>query len=177
VPATAQRGKSGASANAEATTPLSLRFRGLDGAVDALHATFDAWEAERTFDEVLDPFGRQVLRLAIHEWLANLVQHAAFGRRRPDVRMELTLVKGGVSCTIDDNSAGFDFERQLATQEQLVGGPRPSERGRGLLMLIACTDDLAYAPAGRRQRLSFRVRSGAAQRSRLGPLFQAARQA
>jgi serine/threonine-protein kinase RsbW len=177
VPATAQRGKSGATETAEAPTPLSLRFRGLEGAVDALHATFDAWEAARTFDQALDPFGRQVLRLAIHEWLANLVQHASFGRRRPDVRLELVRLRDAVACTIEDNSAGFDFERQLATQEQIVGGPRPSERGRGLLMLIACTDDLAYAPAGRRQRLSFRVRSGAAQRSRLGPLFHIPRQA
>jgi serine/threonine-protein kinase RsbW len=175
VPATAQRGESGATETAEALTPLTLRFRGLEGAVDALHATFDAWEAARTFDKALDPFGRQVLRLAIHEWLANLVQHAAFGRRRPDVRLELVRLPEAVSCTVEDNSAGFDFERQLVAQEQLVGGPSPSERGRGLLMLIACTEDLAYAPAGRRQRLSFLVRSGAAQRSRLGPLFQLAR--
>jgi serine/threonine-protein kinase RsbW len=153
-----------------------LRLRGLEGAVERLHERFDAWDAEGTFGQSLDLFGRQVLRLAVHEWLANLVQHATFGRRRPDVSLRMTLHDDGVRCEISDNSAGFDFERQLATQEQLLGGRQPSERGRGLLMLIACTDDLAYTPGEGRQRLAFRVRRGDPGEGRLTSLFQLPRE-
>jgi serine/threonine-protein kinase RsbW len=175
VPATAHRGRSREKTSAETPPALTLRFRGLAGAVDELHASFDAWEQDGSLAGSLDHFGRQVLRLAAHEWLANLVQHAAFGRRRPDISLGLTLREDGVHCAIEDNSTGFDFHRQLATQEQIVGGAQPSERGRGLLMLIACTDDLAYTPEDGRQRLSFRVRTGSPRRGRLGSLFQVPR--
>ena len=172
MPATAKRKRLPSEASPDPTPALSIRFSGLDGAVDVLHARFDAWEVEGAFAASLDHFGRQVLRLAVHEWLANIIQHASFGRRRPDILLELTCQEEGVRCVIEDNSAGFDFQGQLATQERIVGGAVPSERGRGLLMLIACTDDLAYATAGGRQRLSFRVRTGAPRAGRLGPLFQ-----
>jgi len=161
VPATARRRRPRHGAGAEAQEALTLRIHGLDGAVEQLHQRFDAWEAEGAFADSLDHFGRQVLRLAVHEWLANLVQHASFGRRKPAVALAVSLRDDGVQCEVEDNSAGFDFDRQLATQEQIVGGGRASERGRGLLMLIAITDDLAYTSGGGRQRLAFRVRPGA----------------
>jgi serine/threonine-protein kinase RsbW len=139
--------------------------------VDELHAQFDAWEAAGALDGCLNEFGRHVLRLAAHEWVANLVQHAAFGRRRPEIALAVVCDGDGARCEIEDNSAGFDFHRQLSRQEAVVNGAEPSERGRGLLMLIACTEELAYTPAQGRQRLAFRVRPAGAERVGFGGLF------
>jgi serine/threonine-protein kinase RsbW len=138
--------------------------------MDALHARLDAWEAAGVFEGCLGEFGRGVLRLALHEWVGNLVQHAAFGRRRPHVAVGVACTADGVRCLVEDNSDGFDFHRQLSHQEGVVAAPEPSERGRGLLMLIACTEDLAYRPGRGRQRLSFRVRDGE-DAAELPPLF------
>ena len=135
-----------------------LRLDTLDGAMDDLHARLDGWEAAGVFEGCLGEFGRHVLRLALHEWVGNLVQHAAFGRRQPYVAVGVACAADGVRCTVEDNSDGFDFHRQLSHQEGVVNAPEPSERGRGLLMLIACTEELAYVPGRGRQRLSFRVR-------------------
>jgi len=136
-----------------------LRVEALDAAMDVLHARLDAWEQTGAFDGCLGEFGRHVLRLALHEWVANLVQHAAFGRRQPYVAVGVACADGGVRCVVEDNSDGFDFQRQLVHQEGALDAAEPSERGRGLLMLIACTEQIAYVSRRGRQRLSFLVRN------------------
>lgn len=173
MPATARHRRPAAppDAPAPAGPPLAHRFADLPAVVDDLHARFDAWEEAGLLEGCLDEFGRHVLRLAVHEWIANLVQHATFGRRRPQIAIALACDGEGVRCEIEDNSAGFDFQRQIAHQEVLVGGDVASDRGRGLLMLIACTDDLAYTPERGRQRLAFRVRPASAGRVGFGALF------
>ncbi len=145
---------------APAALPLEpLHVESLDAAMDALHERLDRWEDAHVFDGCLGEFGRHVLRLALHEWVANLVQHASFGRRRPHVALGVACAEDGVRCVVEDNSNGFDFQRQIVTQEGVVGGAEPSERGRGLLMLIACTEGLSYVPGRGHQRLSFLVRN------------------
>ena len=133
-------------------------FTHLDGVVDRVHALFDGWAEAETFSPVLNADGIEVLRLAVHEWVANLVQHAAFPC---GPRIDLTVgVEGdGVRCVLTDSSAGFDMATQIERQKSILDAPAPSERGRGLLMLITSTEDLSYAPAGPTgpQRLSFVV--------------------
>ncbi|MDX1418806.1 MAG: ATP-binding protein [Rubricoccaceae bacterium] len=136
----------------------ACRFRDLDTIVDEVHALFAGWARAGTFAETLDASGIFVAQLAVHEWVANLVQHAAFGGRAVEIDLSLTVEAGGLRCVIEDNSDGFDFEEQVDRQERLVQAPEPSERGRGLLMLIACAEDLRYESAGRgRQRIAFVV--------------------
>ena len=137
------------------------RFTRLDHAIDELHALFDGWSEDGTLAPTLDDDGASVLRLAVHEWVANLVQHAAF----PDgTEITLSVVNEGdaVRCAVEDSSVGFDFAGQVETQHAVLEGPAPSERGRGLLMLITCTEALAFQPATAtaRQRISFCVRAG-----------------
>lgn len=139
--------------------PSLHRFGGLDTVVDDVHALFDGWAETDAFADVLDDYGLHVVRLAVHEWIANLVQHADFGGRRPEIALTVEAEPGGLRCLIEDNSDGFDFHRQVERQGAVVGAPEPSERGRGLLMLIACTADLHYEPtASGPQRLAFSVR-------------------
>ena len=133
-------------------------FTDLDTAVDELHALFDRWARQGTFEAVLGIDGLAVLELAVHEWVANLVQHAAFPR---GVRIEMTVSVEGdaVRCVVTDTSAGFDMAAQVERQRAVLTGPGPSERGRGLLMMIQSTDDLAFRPAdGGPQTVSFLVR-------------------
>ncbi|HYE94575.1 MAG TPA: ATP-binding protein [Rubricoccaceae bacterium] len=159
------------------------RFRDLGCVVDDVHALFDRWVEEGTFADALDAVGVEVLKLAVHEWVANLVQHAAFGRRRPEIRLRVERAGRGVPglrCVIEDNSNGFDFERQIVRQRGVLGADQPSDRGRGLLMLLACTEDLTYEPAAKgRQRLAFVVlphtaEGDAAPSAALAPLFASA---
>lgn len=153
--------------------PLARRFHDLGTVVDELHALFAAWADAGTFADAVDDFGLCVAQLAVHEWVANLVQHAAFGGRRPEIALAVAAEADGLRCVIEDNSDGFDFQRQLDRQEALVAEPEPSERGRGLLMMIACTEELLYEPtADGRQRLAFVVRPAAVPESLL-PLFPA----
>lgn len=73
----------------------------------------------------------------------------------------LEVVEGGVRCAIEDSSRGFDFTRQVGAQQSLLDAPAPSERGRGLLMLVSCAEDLAFQQASgdARQQIAFTVRA------------------
>ena len=136
-------------------------FTRLDEVIDNVHALFDAWNETGALAPALDDDGASVLRLAVHEWVANLVQHAAFPHG-VEVVVSVTVEGDAVQCAVEDSSVGFDFAGQVERQSAILDAPAPSERGRGLLMLITCTEDLTFRPAtsGARQRISFRVRSG-----------------
>ena len=134
-------------------------FTDLAAVTDGVHALFDGWDADGTMARALDPTGALVVRLAVHEWVANLVQHAYF-RRAPRIELTAEFFDDGLRCVIEDTSEGFDFAQQLGTQRALLDAPAPSERGRGLLMLITCTEEIAFQPAGpgQNQRIAFSVR-------------------
>ncbi len=138
-------------------------FRDLSTVIDGVHALVDGWVAADALAPALDADSAEVLRLAIHEWIANLVQHAAFPHG-VEIALEVEPGPESVFCAIEDSSAGFDFAGQIERQQAILEAPAPSERGRGLLMLMTCTDDLTFVTAaeGRRQRVSFRVRHATA---------------
>ena len=144
--------------------PKPIQFRDLGTAVDELHGLFEEWEHSDSSLLPLDDFGLQVMKLAVHEWVANLVQHADFGDQMPLIQFAIQPDDQRVHCVIEDNSQGFDFNHQLAEQRESVEATVPPERGRGLLMMIACTEDLRYhqpradAPVDRtRSRLEFSI--------------------
>lgn len=135
------------------------RFRDLDHVVDEVHAVFDGWAERDEFRAVLGEDGLEVLRLAVHEWVANLVQHATFPGP-PEIRMDVAVRGDAVRCVVEDTSSGFDFAAQVERQQAVLDGPAPSERGRGLLMLVTCAENLDYRPAspGAAQRIAFALR-------------------
>lgn len=151
----------------------SFHFRDFDRVIDQVHDLFDAWTEAGAFRPALEAEGLDVLRLAVHEWVANLVQHASFAGPR-DVWLTVEAAGDVVRCTVEDTSDGFDFADQLERQREALDRPAPSERGRGLLMLITCAEDLGYRPArpGVNQRVTFTVRGRAG--GALDVLFRAA---
>lgn len=148
-------------------------FTRLDRVIDEVHALFDAWARSRAFEPVLGVDGAGVLRLAVHEWVANLVQHATFpGPAKISLQVEPE--PEGVRCTITDTSAGFDFVEAVEARRSALDAPMPSERGRGLLMLLRCAEDFVFTPAtpATEQRVVFVVRTATAET--LAPLFRPA---
>ncbi len=98
-------------------------------------------------------------RLMIHEWLANLVQHARFDDRRPTVKIRVQYNGTGIQFAVEDNSSGFDLLKQLQRQKDVLQ-PLP-ERGFGLLLLRACAERMVYStPAANCNILSFTVGRG-----------------
>lgn len=148
-------------------------FHDLATAVDELHTLVDEWATAGTFAPDVDEDGVEVLRLVLHEWMANLVQHAVFPGDI-EIALEVERERGGARCVLEDTSAGFDLLAQLDQQRSVLDAPGPSERGRGLLMLVTCTEDLAFVPAGggARQRIVFRVRPPVAEQTVLSGLFR-----
>lgn len=152
---------------------FTCRFRDLGTVTEEIHALFARWASEGTFADTLDESGLYVAQLAVHEWMANLVQHATFGGQEAEIALTLRAEAGGLHVEIEDNSDGFDFEGQVERQARLVAQPEPSERGRGLLMLLACAEALRYEPTGPgHHRLAFVVPSALPQ-ERLASLFPA----
>lgn len=135
-------------------------FTDLAALIDQVHLLFDQWEAQATLTPPLDLDTLQQLRLAIHEWLANLIQHADFEGRTPEISLKVSPVEGAVHCSIDDNAAPFILPAELERRAAALIDPFP-ERGMGLLMLQACTQDLMYQNlSSDRNRLTFRVSTG-----------------
>ena len=118
------------------------RFEKLDGVIDDLHQTLDRWESNGAFSSELGPETVQLVKLAIHEWVANLVQHADFGEQKPEIILDVYPNGRSVRCVILDNSLGFDAARHLRIRREELE-PLP-ERGMGLLMLDAATDYFEY---------------------------------
>ncbi|MEM0963477.1 MAG: ATP-binding protein [Bacteroidota bacterium] len=149
----------------------TLILRDFDRAIDRVHALFDGWDADGTFDDVLGDDGLHVFRLMTHEWVANLIQHAAYHEDR-EIRIGIEIQGDVVRCVIEDSSSGFDFARQIEEQKAILSAPAPSERGRGLLMLVTCAEDLSFKPAtqGSRQRVAWSLRDPAG--GNLAPLFR-----
>ena len=102
-------------------------FTDLDRAVDRLHAVCDGWTDEGPIAHVLGADGMHVLRLTLHEWVANLVQHASFAAEA-EILLTIDVQEGAVHCIVEDTSAGFDFAAQIESQRTLLDAPGPSER-------------------------------------------------
>ena len=132
------------------------RFTKLDIMIDELHELFDQWISDGVFSSDLDADTVQLLRLAVHEWIANLIQHADFQGNQPEVILDIYPNGRRVKCVIQDNSAGFDAAKHLKLRMENLE-PFP-ERGMGLLMLNAVTEYFEYfrSPVGL-HRLEFSV--------------------
>ena len=134
-------------------------FHDIDQVIDEVHDLFDAWVQGNTSDDTLEVYGLLVMKLAVHEWIANLVQHAAFKTQSPFIRLVISQRSSGLHCLVEDNSEGFDFKAQIVEQSRILSKSEPSERGRGLLMMLACTEDFVYETNGDGlQHLEFVVR-------------------
>lgn len=134
----------------------SHRFSDPDTLIDRVHALFEEWELDGTFEAQFDAITLQRLKLAVHEWLANLLQHADFSDRVPTVELRLRADGQYVHCAIEDNSEGFDLDGHLSARREVLDAF--PERGMGLLMIKSCTENLVYRALGPAlHRLEFSV--------------------
>ncbi len=132
------------------------RFTDLARITDDAHDLFAQWAEEGAFSPLFDEDKVLLMRLAVHEWLANLVQHADFGDRKPEILLDVYPNGKRVRCVIEDNSRGFDLDLHMERRRQALD-PFP-DRGMGLLMLQAATEYLDYRRGDNgRHRLEFSV--------------------
>lgn len=122
--------------------PITRRFSDLELAIDDTHALFEEWITET--DAVDDAVSTTLChaRLVLHEWLANLIQHADFQGRTPEVSIRVRPASDTVRCVVVDNSNGFEFTHCLDVQAA-DALPFP-ERAMGLRFIDACTESLSY---------------------------------
>lgn len=122
---------------------LTKTYTDLDRAIDEVRSLSGEWP---TFLEngTIDDETLHCTCLVLHEWIANLHQHAQFQKSSPKVKIRLTCEDSRVAGSVLDNSDGFDLASYLpADDEDLEPFP---ERGMGLRIIETCTDKLSYAP-------------------------------
>lgn len=122
--------------------PITYRFHDPDRVIDHVHELFEQWEADSTLAPYVDADTLYRLKLAVHEWLANLVQHADFQDREPLISVTVAPNCSGIHCAIEDNSEGFDLDGHFSVKREVLDAF--PERGMGLLMIKSCTADLVY---------------------------------
>lgn len=135
----------------------TYHFHDLTTVIDQVHGLFETWEAEPPSSVATDHGLLHQLKLAVHEWLANLVQHASFENGLTQVSLTIRPEDDGVECVIEDNSNGFVLDAHLNIEPEYLDSL--PERGMGLLILKICTDGLTYQRSeyGGYNRLQFFV--------------------
>lgn len=135
----------------------------LGSVIDRTHARFDQWTRECAFPAAVNVETVEQLRLAVHEWVANLVQHAEFGGRVPEIHVRIWPDGETLCCVVEDNSEGFDWEVVGRTGEVDCHVRAMRERGLGLMLLRAVAKQLDYQHEdGERCRLQLCVSADAA---------------
>ena len=131
---------------------MSLRydevFSDLHTAVERVQAHLQQEIEARTNEEVA---ALCCLQLAVHEWMGNLVRHAQFGERFPEVHVRVWQQDGQLRCAIEDNSEGFDLDEQLKMQERETPIHALPEGGMGLRLLQSSTERAEYGPVSEQQ--------------------------
>lgn len=122
-----------------------------------LHETIDQWEQSLAVSDAESTWC--YVRVVLHEWVANLVQHADFFERMPSMVVAVWRCDQGLCGFVRDNSSGFDLDDHL--QGSLEDIPlRMPERGMGLLMLHDTAHLVTYTRnAPRRNTLYFCVQT------------------
>ncbi|MFB6249175.1 MAG: ATP-binding protein [Salinibacter sp.] len=122
---------------------LAKEYSDLNYALDEVRPVIEEWSASV---DGAEPCGETIhyTQLVLHEWIANLLQHASFDEQSPSLRIRLACEDQRIRCVVVDNSSGFDLADRLPVEQEAMEDL--PERGMGLRMIDACTDDLSYAP-------------------------------
>jgi serine/threonine-protein kinase RsbW len=123
---------------------ITKRYSNLERAIDEVRVLLDRWSDRQggAGEPVPDPQALRYAQLILHEWLANLLQHARFEERAPDVRIRVRTDGAGLTGWVTDNSTGFDLAERLRQQQSR--SPSLPERGMGLRIIRACAADFSY---------------------------------
>lgn len=125
------------------TLPLTTLVR----IIDCLHERFATWTTQEVLAPAIDADVLCRAHLAAHEWLADLIQHADFQDRLPQIAFSVWTDGNRLRCLIADNSEGLDHIDQEPglLPAECEAMPEPVMRW---LFIRACTDRVAYRPFG-----------------------------
>lgn len=133
-----------------------LTYTDLETALDDTNELLARWMEDPPSSTTPNSNTLYYARLALHEWLANLIQHAHFDGCTPKIVLRLETTSRHIHCSVTDNSAGFELNTQLRTQ-LLQAEPLP-ERTMGLRIINACAEELSYDHTDDgRHRLTFSI--------------------
>ena len=121
---------------------LAKEYTDLDRALDEVRSTLEQWSRELEATSTPNAETIRYTQLVLHEWIANLLQHANFRGRTPSVEIRLISENDKITCAVTDNSEGFDLTERLPSQDETMDDL--PERGMGLRIINACTDRLSY---------------------------------
>lgn len=121
---------------------LARKYTDLDRALDEVRILLQQWSNGLDDGSAPHPETLRYTQLVLHEWIANLLQHAHFGPRTPTVQIRLASENRHVTCVVIDNSEGFELEERLPSQDDTM--ENLPERGMGLRIINACTEQLSY---------------------------------
>lgn len=116
-------------------------YTDLDYALDEMRSVLSEWSTAR--EGGASPEAVRYAQLVLHEWIANLLQHADFSDRKPTIEVCITSEDRHISCVITDNSEGFNLNTHLPSEEDELD--ELPEGGMGLRIIHACTDSLSYS--------------------------------
>ncbi len=138
-------------------TVLAREYTDLDHALDEVRVVLEERAAEQ--EEEVPALNDETVRyaqLVLHEWIANLLQHANFRGRSPTLQIHLLTEGRRIACTVVDNSEGFDLAEHIPVEKEPPD--ELPERGMGLRIIDACTDRLSYiSTESGRYRLEFSI--------------------
>lgn len=120
---------------------MTHRYDDLEHAIDDVRARLESLASDPC-DGCPEGHVFSYTQLVVHEWLANLLQHADFADGDPQAHVRIDVDPHRVSCAIADNSTGFDLDARLCAQRKAARAF--PERGMGLRIISACTTQFAY---------------------------------
>ncbi len=120
---------------------FTKKYTDLDCAIDEMRSFSDEWPAALR-NGSLDDETIHCTCLVLHEWIANLHQHAQFRDAPPAVKIRLSNQDRHLSCSVTDNSEGFQIHAHLPSEDDDFESL--PERGMGLRMIKSCVDDFSY---------------------------------
>ena len=108
-------------------------FTDLDRAVDRLHAICDGWTDDGPIAHLLGADGMHVLRLTLHEWVANLVQHASFAAEAEII----TVLEGSLMIALNRGGNNTRLQKKdITTYMRVRGLQRKSPRAAETLPVV-----------------------------------------
>ncbi len=123
----------------------TLHLKTLHRVIDCLQERFASWATQDAPGVDADVLCRA--HLAAHEWLADLIQHADFKDRIPQIAFSVWTDGDRLRCLIVDNSEGLDHVDGSPGDLMSDCETLPEQVIRWLF-IRACTDQVTYRPFG-----------------------------
>jgi len=99
---------------------LAKEYSNLDRALDEVRTVIETWSGSIDGSAELNGETIQYTQLVLHEWIANLLQHADFDEHPPSLRIRLAYENRQIRCVVVDNSSGFDLTGRLPAEQEAM---------------------------------------------------------